>query len=380
MPTAARRHLRVLGPAVAALVIVAAGCGSGATTTSSGTTAPPPSTGGAGSGTAAHFEAILTEEGVEQDAAGAVLTASTTASDDQAALQALHAQWEADDAALRALPLTGQAGRDLPAMLSANAAYEAGVAKAESQGDPKSIEGTLSATNPDLIDRTPAAAAVTKDLGLPAKEPWFGPQPAGPLVYRDDFTKPGTFATGQGSTEADGTLSVVYGNGSVSTSEASTHAFDGRNTTTQVSVTLPSSGNDVRAGLLCPDVGKKVAVGGGVEGDGKWALFNYDISTGSTTIFAADNLPAGAGLTHTVRLDCQQYAPGIVTARLYVDGSRVGEQSLGGQLPADETQPDASDPAVLAVNAGTAPATFLFHDFSVATLAAPPAPPVPFST
>lgn len=376
IPVSLRRPALAL--AATALALTAAGCGSSATKASPSPTAPTPAA-STGDGSSAQFEALLTEEGVEEDAAFAVVTASTSVTDDQAALSVLHTQWVADDAAFRTLHLTGQAATDLPAMLSTNASYEAGVARATAQGDTKSLQDSLNATVTGEIDRTKEAAAVTHDLGLPVKEVWFEEQPAGTPVYQDDFSRPGTFATGQGATEADGALTIVYGHGSVSTGEAGTHAFDGRNTATQVSMTLPSASSDVRGGLLCPNTGKKLAVGAGLQGDGKWALFNYDFSDGATTIFNNGDLPAGSGLTHTVRLDCEQYAASTITARLYVDGSVVGSSSLGGQLPADETQPDAFDPAILVVNSGTAPATFTFHDFSVATLPAPSAPPVPFS-
>jgi hypothetical protein len=376
-----RSHLR--GRGVTPLVtVVAAGSlalgacgGSGARTTSS------IRNGSAPTAAAGRLSDLLTEQGVEQDTAFSRVSATTDVATARSAVMNLHDALAADDASLGRLRLSGPAAGDLKALIGVDDRYVTGLTTVTAAADVQALTSQLYALQSTLIDDSPSAAKLAKDLGV--KEPWMETRPVVRTVYTDNFTTTTTFSTSQGPggavTEGGGhlTFSVVPQH-VIRTYPTATHAFDGAHVTTQVDAT-PSTGDALLSyGLVCPHVKQQSAVIV-IIGGGKYAIGVVDHANALRLYVpfdAASAIRTGTATNH-LSLDCDQYAPGITTVRLAVNGMHVDTVSVPGDLPVDETEPGNIDPGVVVANSTPTGVGVVFANWSVSAIGPPPPVPVP---
>ncbi len=183
---------------------------------------------------------------------------------------------------------------------------------------------------PALTKYNNAVAALGRALGIKG-DPWYRAKAKGALIYTDSLSAPhGKIKWLQGANVSYShgglTISAVKG-GNGQTGPTTPYTFDGRHIAVEVDA-KPVSGQPFY-GIQCP-VPTTPAEGtlvGQVTPDGKW-LIGIKRNPSSIELTApTTNAAIKAGQVNRLRLDCDQFAPGSATARLYANGKLLGSAS-----------------------------------------------------
>lgn len=339
------------------------------------------------------FNALLTEEAVEQDLTQSQTNASQSLPAAQTLLRNLRTELVADDAAIRKVTLPASAHTDYQAFLTDNSSLISGIDRAVATAT--DITGLLDQfyglNGGKFIDLTPSAERLKHDLGLPKSTSWFDPPKQTNTVYSDNFTDPSSFNTGNGAggavSEGGGHLDMST-NGALSTGVKRTRHFDGSHIRVQVEAAA-QAGSKVAYGIYCSNIKGNSTVGVAIATDGTWEVRSLKLGGGFVagdvyeSVTKPDTTIKTGQATNRIQVDCDQYGPGVITVRLVVNDKKIAAIDVPGTLPGDESLPGNIDPGPFMANVGAVSShasTVQFTNWSVSTLPTPPPPPVPITT
>lgn len=201
---------------------------------------------------------------------------------------------------------------------------------------------------------TAAEHRLRQSVGLTARDPWFSPHPRGEVIYSDDLLEHHAGVNWQT------TSTVHYGHGGLqldlsdaqklTARPGTSYSFDADHVSAQVTG-RPRSG-DPYYGLACPTTGTSTIVAT-VRPAGRWTL-GIDLYPFFTAVSHLISPRA-----NTVRLDCEQFAPGLATGKLYLNGHFLGAASAALDL-------GPASPSLLAIGDGSRSSPVVFTNWSVA--------------
>jgi hypothetical protein len=194
-----------------------------------------------------------------------------------------------------------------------------------------------SALTPDYKKFDPTVHALRASLGLPPHDPWYAAKPLGKTVYTDSMNGPHkriSWLLGPNVKWAAGGLEISAAAGHNGISGPNTpYSFDSRHVSIEVDAKAVT-GNPY-FGIACPpQAGDLTTHMVGQIGPGaKWSIGVLHMNGTSYLLHALTPDPVvKTGQTNHLRVDCDQYAPGLTTLRLYLDGKLMGADSAAMSL------------------------------------------------
>ena len=203
-------------------------------------------------------------------------------------------------------------------------------------------------------------------VGLPRDDPWLSAQPVGEPLYSDSLSTPHgniKWLMGSNVRSAAGGLELgAAADANAGTGPSTPYTFDGRHITVQVDETAVTGNPYI--GIACPPVANvqdSHAIGQ-IGPGAQWSIGLLHLNRSGYLMHAAT--PATTvkvGHTNHLRVDCDEWRPGLTTVRLYVNGQFLGAAS--GAFTLDPTKE-----AGLAIVSPKAPALVTFTNWRVSKL------------
>lgn len=310
-----------------ACAVGVAGCGGSSSSSSS---APPtrPS-----SAAASQFAPVLLQLDVQGPAySSAVYGGQPNATAERGAIAKLRATVYETDLAVRKLKAPAPAQQALGTYLTDSGKLVAALDHLYQEPSMQAIHSGIPSLTPNITKFLDAETALRTRLGLPKNDPWLQAQPLGPTVYSDSLSGP------HGKIKWLMGFNVHYGSGGLEVSAAAgrngltgpstPYTFDSRHIAVQVDETTLKG--DPYVGIMCapmtsaPDSHAVGQIGPGAN----WSLGVLRLNhPGYLMVGLTPTKAVKPGQTNHLRVDCDEWRPGLTTVRLYVNGQFQGASS-----------------------------------------------------
>ena len=350
-----------LAAAASACAIGVAGCGSSSSSSTSSATTPTPSA------AAAKFEPLLLQLDVASDAyVTAVYGGQPSLAAERAAIAKERDAVYATDLAVRKVTVPQASQAAFVAYLTQSGRIVAALDQLYRQPTMEAIHSKLSAVSPVYSRFFTAETKLRASVGLPKDDPWLSAQQADPTVYSDSLSAPHghiKWAMASNVRYADGGLEIAAAaNHNATTGPQTPYNFDGRHVTVQVDAKALKG--DPYIGIACPPA-TNVADSHLIGQTGPGATWSIGVLRFQQNGYLMRSLTATktvkAGDTNRIRVDCDEWHPGLTTVRLYVNGHFLGAASGAYELAADRE-------AGLAIISPKTPAVVKFTNWQVSKL------------
>ncbi len=352
---------RVAAAACASALLIG-GCGDSSSSSSTSTPAPTPTAAATG------FEPVLLRLDVYGDAyTSAVYGGQADLTAERTAIAKERDTVYATDRAVRKLKTPPAAQRALVGYLTQSGYVVAALDRLYKQPNMHAIQTQLGSTlSPSITKFLEAETPLRASLGLPKYDPWLSERPVGETIYSDTLSAPSSKLRrlmGSNVRFAGGGLEVAAAaNLNGLTGPSTPYNFDGRHIAVQVDATA-LKGNPY-IGIVCPP-GRNVPdshLVGQIAPGAQWSIGVLHLERNGYLMHAPERSKAiKVGKTNHLRVDCDQWRPGLTTVRVYVNGQFLGASSGAFSL-------DPSKEAGVAIVSPTTAALVKFTNWRVSKL------------
>jgi hypothetical protein len=306
-----------------------AGCG-GASSSSSSTS----TSGSHPSASAAAFQPVLGALDVSGPAyTSAVYSGAPDLTSERAAITKMRASVYGADLAVRKLKAPATAQRALVTYLTQSGKLVAALDHLYQEPSTQAIAAHLpSMLSPNITSFVNAETSLRARLGLPRTDPWLGPQPLGPTIYTDSLSGPHgkvKWLMGSNVRYAAGGLELSAAarrNGL--TGPSTPYTFDSRHIAVQIDERTLKG--DPYVGIMCAPLAN-VSNTNAVGQIGPWAQWSIGVLRLNSPGYLLNTPTASkaikVGQTNHLRVDCDEWRPGLTTVRVYVNGEFMGSSS-----------------------------------------------------
>ena len=338
-----------------------AGCGGSSSSSTTSRSTPTHSA------AAAKFRPLLLGLDVASDAyVSAVYGGQPSLTEERSAIAKERDAVYTTDLAVRKLTVPQAAQAAFVAYLTQSGHVVAALDQLSKQPTMRAIHSHLSAVSPVYSTFFTAETKLRASVGLPKDDPWLRAQQPGPTVYRNSLSAPHgqiKWETASNVRYADGGLELAAAaNHNATTGPQTPYTFDGRHVTAQVDAKA-LTGNPY-IGIACPratNVADSHLIGQ-IGPGATWSIGVFRLQQNGYLMRSLTPTKAvKVGQTNRIRVDCDEWHPGLTTVRLYVNGQFLGAASGAYELAATQE-------AGLAIISPKTPAVVKFTNWQVSKL------------